>query len=148
MQNQMQNHMKLTIPIKKMIQTQCHFFETESQLLQHLENKFLNSVLIFDERFQKNKFVKKFPNRFAVQSGEATKSLESLSHFLMELSLKKIDAISKNDLSFVAMGGGSIGDFAGFVASIYKRGCPLIQIPTTWLAAIDSSHGGKNALNL
>ena len=48
----------------------------------------------------------------------------------------------------VALGGGSVGDFAGFFASVCKRGLPLIQIPSTWLAAIDSAHGGKNALNV
>ena len=47
----------------------------------------------------------------------------------------------------VSFGGGSIGDLSGFVASIYKRGVPLIHIPTTWLSALDSAHGGKNALN-
>jgi 3-dehydroquinate synthase len=51
-------------------------------------------------------------------------------------------------LSVVALGGGSVGDFAGFFSSVWKRGVGLIQIPSTWLAAIDSAHGGKNALNV
>ena len=43
---------------------------------------------------------------------------------------------------------GTVGDFAGFLASILKRGVPLIHIPTTLLAAMDSAHGGKTALNV
>ncbi|MFH1622419.1 MAG: 3-dehydroquinate synthase [Candidatus Omnitrophota bacterium] len=63
-----------------------------------------------------------------------------------------IDKISKYDkkkqLFLIALGGGVIGDLTGFVASIYKRGVPYIQIPTTLLAQIDSSIGGKTAIDL
>lgn len=48
----------------------------------------------------------------------------------------------------IALGGGSVGDLAGFVASTYMRGLPLFQVPTTLLSMVDSSLGGKNALNL
>ena len=41
-----------------------------------------------------------------------------------------------------------MGDLTGFISSIYKRGVSLIHVPTTWLAALDSAHGGKNALNV
>jgi 3-dehydroquinate synthase len=56
--------------------------------------------------------------------------------------------LSFKTLCFVAVGGGSVGDFVGFMASVFKRGSTLIQIPSTWLAAIDSAHGGKTALNI
>ena len=48
----------------------------------------------------------------------------------------------------IALGGGVVGDLAGFVAAIYKRGVPYIQVPTTLLAQIDSSIGGKTAIDL
>ena len=51
-------------------------------------------------------------------------------------------------ITILALGGGVIGDLAGFIASIYKRGVPLVQVPTTLLAQIDSSIGGKTAIDL
>jgi len=54
----------------------------------------------------------------------------------------------KRRLFIVALGGGVIGDLAGFIASIYKRGIPYIQVPTTLLAQVDSGIGGKTALDL
>lgn len=54
----------------------------------------------------------------------------------------------KKKIFIVAFGGGVIGDLAGFIASIYKRGVPYIQVPTTLLAQVDSSIGGKTAIDL
>lgn len=54
----------------------------------------------------------------------------------------------KKKIFIIALGGGVVGDIAGFVASIYKRGIPYIQVPTTLLAQIDSSIGGKTAVDL
>lgn len=76
-------------------------------------------------------------------AGEATKSfkqLESLLDRLLDLKLERQDKI-------IAFGGGVIGDLAGFAASIYLRGIDFIQIPTTLLAQVDSSVGGKTGIN-
>ena len=76
--------------------------------------------------------------------GETSKSvatLENILDFLCRCSLTKSDAV-------VALGGGVIGDVAGFGAAVYLRGIPYIQLPTTFLAAVDSSVGGKTAVNL
>src|SRR5205085_11652130 len=76
-------------------------------------------------------------------AGESTKSwavLEQLTDRLLELGVERSDHI-------VALGGGVIGDLVGFAASILKRGCGFIQIPTTLLAQVDSSVGGKTAIN-
>lgn len=107
------------------------------------------SILIYDEVLEKSfsGWIEKFPHRYGVSSGEVLKDLHYFpAHFekLMMISQN----ISKRPLQIICMGGGSVGDFAGFVASVFKRGVDLIQIPSTWLAAIDSAHGGKNALNV
>lgn len=76
-------------------------------------------------------------------AGEATKSfhwLEILSDGLLMLQLDRGDMI-------VALGGGVIGDLTGFAAAIYKRGIDFVQIPTTLLAQVDSSVGGKTAID-
>jgi len=75
--------------------------------------------------------------------GETSKSLESFGK-CQEFLLKK--QFSRSDL-IIALGGGVIGDLAGFVASTYKRGIDFISIPTTTLSQIDSSIGGKTAIN-
>ena len=76
--------------------------------------------------------------------GESQKSFSALQDILNILLEAEFD---RND-SVIALGGGVIGDLAGFVASIYKRGCHFIQIPTTLLAQVDSSVGGKTAINV
>ena len=75
--------------------------------------------------------------------GEVYKSMEYLNKILdkaLEIRLERKDAI-------IALGGGVIGDIAGFAAAIYQRGIDFIQIPTTLLAQVDSSVGGKVAVN-
>ena len=75
--------------------------------------------------------------------GEATKSwaeLERLTDRLIDLGVERSDRI-------VALGGGVIGDLAGFAAAILKRGCGFVQVPTSLLAQVDSSVGGKTAID-
>lgn len=76
-------------------------------------------------------------------AGEATKSWPHLSMLCDELLRLEVE---RSD-NIVALGGGVIGDLTGFAASIIKRGCHFIQIPTTLLAQVDSSVGGKTAIN-
>jgi 3-dehydroquinate synthase len=76
-------------------------------------------------------------------AGESTKNwdqLSSLCDALLTLGIERSDAV-------IALGGGVIGDLVGFAASILKRGCRFIQIPTSLLAQVDSSVGGKTAIN-
>jgi len=78
-----------------------------------------------------------------VPEGEEQKSLETAGRLYHELT----DLYAERTTPILALGGGVIGDLAGFVAATYMRGVPLIQIPTTLLAQGDSSIGGKVAVN-
>ena len=80
----------------------------------------------------------------SVPVGEASKSFATLQSVLDAMFAQNL---TRSD-SIIAFGGGVVGDLAGFAASIYKRGCGLIQIPTTLLAQVDSSVGGKTAINV
>src|SRR5690606_14402207 len=77
-------------------------------------------------------------------AGEKTKSFVQLERICEFLARKRID---RGGL-LVAFGGGVIGDLAGFAAASYLRGIPYIQVPTTLLAMVDSSVGGKTGVNL
>ena len=78
-----------------------------------------------------------------VPEGEAAKSWEVAGDLVGELLDIGLDRKS----AVIAFGGGAIGDLAGFVAAIYMRGVSLVQVPTTLLAQVDSSYGGKTAVN-
>lgn len=76
-------------------------------------------------------------------SGEAAKSWDSAIALVRHFDRLGLDRSSP----VIAFGGGSVGDVAGFAASIYKRGCPVVHVPTTLLAQVDSAIGGKTAIN-
>ncbi|MFC1951869.1 3-dehydroquinate synthase [Chloroflexota bacterium] len=78
-----------------------------------------------------------------VPAGEEQKSLETAGRLYHELTA----CYAERTTPILALGGGVIGDLAGFVAATYLRGVPLIQIPTTLLAQVDSSVGGKVAVD-
>ena len=82
--------------------------------------------------------------RFAFPAGEASKSLDTLAGLLNAMGEA---GLSRSDL-VVALGGGVVGDLAGFAAAIYARGIRFVQVPTTLLAAVDSSVGGKTAVDM
>jgi 3-dehydroquinate synthase len=83
------------------------------------------------------------PEWFVVEPGEDAKTwgvLEKLTDWLLALGVTRSDHV-------FAMGGGVVGDLVGFACSVVKRGCGFVQIPTTLLAQVDSSVGGKTAIN-
>ena len=79
-----------------------------------------------------------------IPAGEKSKSVEMFGQLCSKLAALGIDRKS----ALLAMGGGVIGDLAGFVAAAYMRGIDFYQIPTTLLAMVDSSVGGKTAVNI
>lgn len=84
------------------------------------------------------------PYSYVFPAGEASKNLRTLGEileFLGEIPLTRSDCV-------IALGGGVTGDMAGFAAGVFLRGIRYVQMPTTFLAAVDSSVGGKTAVNL
>ncbi|MBA3883514.1 MAG: 3-dehydroquinate synthase, partial [Chthoniobacterales bacterium] len=83
------------------------------------------------------------PLAITIRPGEKSKSLEQVGALCEQMSAAGFDRTS----FVVALGGGVVGDLAGFAAAIYHRGIPYVQVPTTLLAQVDSSIGGKTAVN-
>ena len=75
--------------------------------------------------------------------GEAHKNLSTLNDLLTRL----LELRAERSTTLFALGGGVVGDIAGFAAAIYQRGMPFVQVPTTLLAQVDSSVGGKTGVN-
>ncbi|MDR2341856.1 MAG: 3-dehydroquinate synthase [Campylobacteraceae bacterium] len=78
-----------------------------------------------------------------IKDGEEYKSLQTIEYILDELFKFKLDRKS----TLIALGGGVVGDMTGFAAAIYQRGINFIQVPTTLLAQVDASVGGKTGIN-
>lgn len=80
----------------------------------------------------------------SVPPGELSKSIETVSSICEQMIAKGLG----RDTVIVALGGGVVGDLAGFVAAIYCRGLPFVQVPTTLLSMVDSSIGGKTGVDM
>lgn len=122
----------------------------EDNLLNNVES-FLNSqvkyFLVTDDNVHRlySSFFMGLPNvkTYILPPGEHSKSMNNVEAIISELLEHNYD---KNDY-LIAFGGGVIGDLTGFVAGIYKRGIKYINIPTTLISQVDSSIGGKVAVN-
>jgi len=84
------------------------------------------------------------PVLLTMPAGETAKSLKTVHRCYDELAANRLERKS----FIIALGGGVVGDLAGFVAATYLRGIPFVQVPTTLLAQVDSSVGGKVGINL
>lgn len=100
----------------------------------------VNILSLYGKRMQ---YLVKDHEIITVPGGEENKTLEQLSYVLNQMVEKKLDRKS----ALVVIGGGVIGDLGALAASIYMRGISVIQIPTTLLSQVDSSVGGKTAIN-
>jgi 3-dehydroquinate synthase len=84
------------------------------------------------------------PQVIEIPPGETSKSLDMLELIYHRLAAAELD----RDSAIFALGGGVVGDLAGFAAATYLRGLPLVQVPTSMVAQVDSALGGKTAVNL
>ena len=116
------------------------------------ENGTYDSILIISDsnvyNNQGNNFVKSLKSKiiyeYIVNPGEEAKSLdiyEQIINYCVKVNLSRKSVV-------IALGGGVVGDLAGFIASTYMRGIDLIQVPTTLLSQVDSSIGGKTGINI
>lgn len=141
---------ELSVNIKSEQSFYSIFIENEDiSLLKEKIDNFLagkNYLVVLSEKV--NKLYGKvldFPKskKFILKDGEKEKNFRNYKRILaqaLKLKLTRQDAI-------IAIGGGVVGDLAGFAASTYMRGITFIQVPTTLLACVDSSVGGKTAIN-
>lgn len=103
------------------------------------------SAQLFGDRVCKSLTAENFsPRLIRIPAGEKSKSLTQVEKICDEMIEAGLDRTS----FVVGLGGGVIGDISGFVAAIFQRGIPHVQIPTTLLAIVDSSIGGKTGVNL
>jgi 3-dehydroquinate synthase len=103
-----------------------------------------NVAPLFGDRIQRSLESANFqPTLITIPAGEKSKTLEQAGAICDQMIGAKLDGQS----FVVGLGGGMIGDISGFVAAIYHRGIPHVQIPTTLLAMVDSSIGGKTGVN-
>jgi shikimate kinase / 3-dehydroquinate synthase len=85
-----------------------------------------------------------FQSTITIPAGERAKTLSNAQHVWEELVLAGMTRADQ----LVALGGGVVGDLAGFCAATYQRGVPVVQVPTTLVAQVDSAYGGKTGVDL
>lgn len=123
----------------------------ERGIVSHLSDYFYsaNKIMIISDtqvpKIYKTTVMSQFSNvyLYEIESGESSKNILNYQDILTELLNLKF---SRKD-TIIALGGGVVCDLAGFVAATYKRGCEFVSIPTTTLAQIDASVGGKVGIN-
>jgi 3-dehydroquinate synthase len=139
--------MKLTVKSQKF----DYDIHIKNHLLDDIENYLdinKNYIIISDDLIPSNlirKVTYKLKNHllFRFPHGESSKSIKEYSRLMNEI----IDTFATRDITIIALGGGVTGDLVGFIAATLYRGVDYIQIPTTLLSQIDSSIGGKVAIN-
>jgi 3-dehydroquinate synthase len=100
---------------------------------------------LFAQRVERHPKLSGFaPFVLEIEPGESSKSMSEVTRLLSEIAKRKVPRSG----TVMGMGGGVVGDLAGFIAASYLRGLPFVQVPTTLLAMVDSSVGGKTGVNL
>lgn len=134
------------------IQLQTYLIYIEKHILNHLSTyipSYKNIAIIYDDGLPST-WIQQVQSQFSnavcicIPQGESSKSLAMYEHILQQLIQFQF---TRKDAIF-ALGGGVVGDLAGFVAATYMRGIDFYNIPTTVLSQVDSSVGGKVAVNM
>ncbi len=102
------------------------------------------SAVVVADRSLPSTLLEEWPEPILVDAGEDLKTMGAIE----DLARRVLSRRASRPLTIVAVGGGSVGDAVGFLASILWRGVTLWHVPTTCLAMVDSAHGGKTAVNL
>lgn len=118
--------------------------QTASDVIQQAFPKAKQCLIITDDTVKSLYKLDLEASVYSIPPGEPSKTLANAEAVFKLLNDKQF---SRHDV-IVALGGGVVGDLAGFCAALFKRGMNLVQIPTTLLAMVDSSVGGKTAVNL
>ena len=109
------------------------------------------SLLIYDLNLWKQsapfrKWSRAFARRYGVHAGERLKAIESWPRHIKKIVALTVDS-SKDQLRVISVGGDSVADFTGFVASTLKGGVSFVHFPSTWLSVMDATRGGRVALH-
>ncbi|VFP85106.1 3-dehydroquinate synthase [Buchnera aphidicola (Cinara splendens)] len=107
-----------------------------------ITNNTIENMIFKNKLYDINKNIKNIPI-FSIPDGEFYKNLKEVENIIYFLLKKPYG----RDVTLIAIGGGVVGDITGFVASIYQRGVNFFQVPTTLLAQVDASIGGKTGVN-
>lgn len=128
------------------IHSQTGAYRVEFISLEHIETCLPRDARFITDHTVQALYPQSFNSKdtFAFAGGESAKNLQNSEKALRWLA----QSGASRNTSLVAVGGGVVGDLAGFVAASYMRGIPFIQIPTTLLAMVDSSVGGKVGIDL
>ncbi len=132
------------------MKTSTHYFEKWPNL-KNWQQWFGQAkiVVVADQRVGKDalEHLGRIGHCLSVSAGEGLKRPEAFVKLAEEV-LEVVAGCSAQEIILVAVGGGTVGDAVGFLASVLKRGVRLVHVPSTYLAALDSAHGGKTALNV
>ena len=136
--------------VKAILKTKGVYFSARPPSYRSLQRVFACSgpfMVICDRKLLILPEVKKWLKPYLVYKVSAGEKLKDTQCFSQHISGVIKASKGQTIAGFISLGGGSVGDFTGFLGSVYKRGRPVVHIPSTYLSAVDSAHGGKTALN-
>lgn len=114
--------------------------------LKEVINKFNKTLILTDELIPKNYYETLICDKVYIKKVLPGETSKTINTYLEVIDFLLTNSFSRNDL-IIAFGGGVCGDLGGFIAATYKRGMHLVMVPTSTLSMVDSSIGGKNAIN-